>query len=85
MLPTAFAAAIRPARFSTPIRHFSNCCGYTSTDELIGQHIYGLYAETDKWFDLADFLRAAAPFKGLTAEWKRKNGTTRWFASPAVP
>jgi PAS domain S-box-containing protein len=48
----------------------------TSSDELIGQHIFGLYADNDKWFDLADYLRSAAPFKGLTAEWKRKDDTT---------
>src|ERR1019366_9076898 len=35
-----------------------------------------LYADNDQWFELADFLRSAEPFKGLTAEWKRKNGTT---------
>jgi PAS domain S-box-containing protein len=48
----------------------------TSSGELIGQHIFGLYADNDKWFDLADYLRSAAPFKGLTAEWKRKDDTT---------
>jgi PAS domain S-box-containing protein len=55
---------------------FLELLGHSSTEELIGQHIFGLYADNDQWFDLADFLRAAAPFKGLTAEWKRKNGTT---------
>ena len=48
----------------------------TSTDELIGQHIFGLYADNEKWFDLADFLRSSAPFKGLTAEWKRGDNST---------
>jgi PAS domain S-box-containing protein len=55
---------------------FLELLGHTSTEELVGQHIFGLYAENDQWFDLADFLRSAAPFKGLTAEWKRKNQTT---------
>ncbi len=55
---------------------FLELLGLTSTSELIGQHIYSLYADTDQWFDLADFLRSSAPFKGLTAEWKRTNGTT---------
>jgi PAS domain S-box-containing protein len=55
---------------------FVELLGHTSADELIGEHIFGLYAENDRWFDLADFLRSSAPFKGLTAEWKRKNGTT---------
>jgi two-component system, cell cycle sensor histidine kinase and response regulator CckA len=50
--------------------------GYTSAAELVGQHIFSLYADTDQWFDLADFFRSAAPFKGLSAEWKRKNGMT---------
>src|SRR5579862_7996648 len=54
---------------------FLELLGHASPSELIGQHIFGLYADNDQWFDLADYLRAAAPFKGLTAEWKRKNGT----------
>jgi PAS domain S-box-containing protein len=45
-------------------------------DELIGQYIYSLYNDTDQWFELADCLRAAAPFKGLVADWKRRGGTT---------
>jgi PAS domain S-box-containing protein len=48
----------------------------TSADELLGQHIFGLYADNEKWFDLADFLRSSAPFKGLTAEWKRGDNST---------
>jgi len=55
---------------------FLELLGHVSAGELIGQHIFGLYAEDDKWFDLADFLRSSQPFKGLTAEWKRKNNTT---------
>jgi PAS domain S-box-containing protein len=55
---------------------FLQLLGNASTRELIGQHIFGLYADNDQWFELADFLRSAEPFKGLTAEWKRKNGTT---------
>jgi PAS domain S-box-containing protein len=55
---------------------FLELLGHTSADELIGQHIFGLYADSDRWFDLADFLRSSAPFKGLTAEWKRKDGVT---------
>jgi len=50
--------------------------GYSSASELIGQHIYSLYPDTDQWFELADFLRSSTPFKGLNAEWKRKNATT---------
>ena len=55
---------------------FLELLGYGTSEELIGQHIYSLYADTDHWFGLADFFRSAAPFKGLTAEWKRKNEIT---------
>ncbi len=55
---------------------FLEMLGYSSSDEILGQHIFSLYSENDRWFDLADYLRSAAPFKGLTAEWKRKTGTT---------
>ncbi len=55
---------------------FLELLGHTSPDEVIGQHIFGLYADNDKWFDLADYLRSSEPFKGLNAEWKRKNNTT---------
>jgi PAS domain S-box-containing protein len=54
---------------------FLELLGDTSA-ELIGQHIFGLYADNDQWFDLADFLRSSEPFKGLAAEWKRKDNTT---------
>ena len=54
---------------------FLELLGYASASELIGQHIYDLYGEADQWFSLADSLRASEPFKGLTAEWKRKDGT----------
>jgi PAS domain S-box-containing protein len=47
---------------------------YSSASELVGQHIFSLYPDSDRWFELADFLRMSAPFKGLTAEWKRKDG-----------
>jgi PAS domain S-box-containing protein len=53
---------------------FLQLLGLRSASDLIGQHIFGLYAETDQWFALADFLRSADPFKGVTAEWKRKDG-----------
>ena len=50
--------------------------GYLVPAEMIGRHIFGLYSENDRWFELADFLRSSSPFKGLTAEWRRKDGTT---------
>ena len=55
---------------------FLELLGFTSAGEIVGQHIYTLYNDAEQWFDLADYLRSSAPFKGLTAEWKRKGGTT---------
>jgi PAS domain S-box-containing protein len=55
---------------------FLEMLGYTAPEQLIGQHIFSLYSENDRWFDLADFLRSSSPFKGLTAEWRRKDGST---------
>jgi PAS domain S-box-containing protein len=49
--------------------------GYSSFKELAGAHLGTLYADTQLWFELADFLRSAAAFNGLIAEWKRKDGT----------
>jgi PAS domain S-box-containing protein len=54
---------------------FLELLGYSSTTELVSQHIYDLYGDTDQWFFLADSLRSSEPFSGLTAEWKRKDGT----------
>lgn len=48
--------------------------GYSSTKDLVGTHFGGLYADTHQWFELADHLHSAAPFTGLIAEWKRKDG-----------
>ncbi len=54
--------------------------GYSSAhdllkNDLLGKHLGGLYADAQQWFELADYLRSAAPFNGLVAEWKRKDGT----------
>src|ERR1700678_4394800 len=49
--------------------------GYSSTMELVGTHLGALYADTQQWFELADFLRSAATLNGLIVEWKRKDGT----------
>jgi PAS domain S-box-containing protein len=54
---------------------FLQMLGYSSASELISRYIYDLYGDADQWFDLADSLRASAPFRGLTAEWKRKDAT----------
>ncbi len=48
--------------------------GYSSAQELIGRHLGTLYADTQRWFELADHLRAAEPFHGLIVEWLRKDG-----------
>jgi two-component system, cell cycle sensor histidine kinase and response regulator CckA len=50
--------------------------GYSSPSELVGKHLGALYADTHQWFELADFLRAEAPFHGVNAEWKLKDGST---------
>jgi len=50
--------------------------GYSSAKELVGKHLGGLYADTHHWFALADYLRSSAPFNGLIAEWKRKDGSS---------
>jgi len=50
--------------------------GYSSARELVGKHIGALYLDTHHWFELADYLRSGAPFNGLIAEWRRKDGTS---------
>ncbi len=55
---------------------FLEMLGYSTTDELIGHHIYSFYAEAEQWFTLADFLRSPSPFQGVTAEWNRKDNST---------
>ena len=56
---------------------FLELLGHSSADELIGQHIFGLYADNDQWFDLADFLRSSARSK----DWPR-NGNARTERQP---
>src|SRR5579862_1228757 len=55
---------------------FVELLGTNSVDEVVGQHIYSLYADNEQWFDLADHLRSSSPFSGLNAEWKRKDEMT---------
>jgi PAS domain S-box-containing protein len=54
---------------------FLSVLGY-SPDELVGKHLGALYADTQNWFELADYLRTTASFNGLIVEWKRKDGIT---------
>jgi PAS domain S-box-containing protein len=49
--------------------------GYSAAKELAGKHLGALYADTQQWFELADHLRAAAPFNGLIVEWMRKDAS----------
>jgi signal transduction histidine kinase len=50
--------------------------GYSSREEIVGKYLAGLYADTQQWFQLADYLRSAVPFNGLIGEWLRKDGTS---------
>jgi two-component system, cell cycle sensor histidine kinase and response regulator CckA len=65
---------------------FLSVLGY-SPDELVGKHLGALYADTQNWFELADYLRTTASFNGLIVEWKRKDGitTTVRVSGRAVP
>jgi PAS domain S-box-containing protein len=49
--------------------------GYSSAEKLVGKHLGGLYADTQEWFHLADYLRRSSTFNGLMVEWMRKDGT----------
>jgi PAS domain S-box-containing protein len=49
--------------------------GYSSAAELVGLNLGNLYADSQQWFTLADYLRALEQFNGLIAEWKRKDGS----------
>jgi two-component system, cell cycle sensor histidine kinase and response regulator CckA len=50
--------------------------GYESSSELMGHNLANLYADTQRWFDLADHFRSLKAFHGLVAEWTCKNGST---------
>lgn len=49
--------------------------GYSSADQLVGTHLGALYADTQQWFQMADYLRRSATLDGLIVEWMRQNGT----------
>jgi len=55
---------------------FLELLGETAPENVIGHHIFSLYADHEQWGELADHLRSSTSFKGLTAEWKRKSGAT---------
>jgi PAS domain S-box-containing protein len=48
--------------------------GYDSADGLLGSNLANLHVDSQQWFLLADYFRAAQQFNGLVAEWKRNDG-----------
>src|SRR5262249_25800867 len=48
--------------------------GYGSPANLEGDNLANIYADSQHWFTLADYLRSLQPFTGLTTEWTRKDG-----------
>ena len=49
--------------------------GYASARELVGSNLANLYADSQQWFGLADYLRPLQKFHGLAADWVRKDRT----------
>jgi len=49
--------------------------GHATGSELVGQNLANLYADSQQWFSLADFLRTLQKFHGLAADWVRKDLT----------
>jgi PAS domain S-box-containing protein len=49
--------------------------GYTGS-ELVGRNLGNLYADSQQWFTLADYLRSLQKFNGLVAEWLRKDNSS---------
>ncbi len=47
--------------------------GYASGAELVGSNLANLYADSQQWFGLADYLRSLQKFHGLNAEWTRRD------------
>jgi PAS domain S-box-containing protein len=48
--------------------------GYDSADELTGDNLANLHADSQQWFTLADYLRSLEQFKGLSSSWLQKDG-----------
>jgi PAS domain S-box-containing protein len=49
--------------------------GYASGAELVGSNLANLYADSQQWFGLADYLRSLQKFHGLNADWVRSDRT----------
>ncbi len=47
--------------------------GYASGAELVGSNLANLYADSQQWFGLADYLRSLQKFHGLNADWARRD------------
>jgi len=47
--------------------------GYPSGAELVGSNLANLYADSQQWFGLADYLRSLQKFHGLNADWIRRD------------
>ena len=47
--------------------------GYASGAELVGSNLANLYADSQQWFGLADYLRSLQKFHGLNADWIRRD------------
>ncbi len=47
--------------------------GYASGAELVGSNLANLYADSQQWFGLADYLRSLQKFHGLNADWTRRD------------
>ena len=50
--------------------------GYGSGAELMGSNLANLYADSQQWFNLADYFRSLQKFDGLVAEWRKKDGSS---------
>jgi PAS domain S-box-containing protein len=50
--------------------------GYSSVPELVGRHLGSLYADSQQWFQTADYFHAGKEFNDLTTECVRKDGTS---------
>jgi PAS domain S-box-containing protein len=50
--------------------------GYSSGKDLVGRNLANLYADSQQWFGLADYLRLLEKFQGLPADWLRDDRTT---------
>jgi PAS domain S-box-containing protein len=49
--------------------------GYSNSAELTGRHLGSLYADTQQWFQIADYLRARKEFNNLTIDCLTRNGS----------